>query len=74
MNIKKGNIVYIITGNEKGKTSEVLKVLKSGKLILKDINKAIKHKKSNEGGSRLTINRPIHISNVKLFENKEKKI
>ena len=49
MNIKKGDTVKILSGNDKGKTGEVLEVIpKTEKIIVKGINirkKSVKPRK-----------------------------
>jgi len=71
--IKKGDIVKIITGDDKGKTGEVLKVMpKKGKVIVKGCKlakKAVKpdQEKHPEGGF-IQIEMPIDISNVAKVE------
>ena len=42
MNIKKGDTVQILSGNDKGKTGEVLETMpKTGKIVVKGVNKGI---------------------------------
>ena len=71
--IKKGDTVRVITGNDKGRTGEVLKVLpKKGKVIVKGCKlakKAIKpdQEKNPEGGF-IQKEMPIDISNVAKVE------
>jgi large subunit ribosomal protein L24 len=67
-NIKKDDIVKIITGDSKGKTGKVLRVIKDkSQVIVEGHNRRYKHvrpsKKSPQGG-RVQIEQPIHISNV----------
>ncbi len=55
MNIKKGDTIQVLSGNDKGKTGEVIEVMpKDGKIIAKGINVRKKHvkprKKGEEGG------------------------
>ncbi len=67
--IKKGDIVTIIAGNDKGKSGEVLAVFpKKHTLIVKDCKvakKAIKPTDDNKKGGFVSKEMPIHISNVK---------
>jgi len=71
-NIKKGDTVTIIAGDDKGKTAEVLKVLtKSDKVIVagcKIAKKAVKPTEENKDGGIVEKEMPIHISNVKKVE------
>jgi large subunit ribosomal protein L24 len=70
--IKKGDNVKVIAGNDKGKTAEVLAVLKKeDKVLVKGINlvkKAVKPTEENPKGGHEFLERPIHISNVKKVE------
>lgn len=55
MRIKKGDTVQVLSGNDKGKTGEVLQVIpKADKIIVKGINIRKKHvkprKQGEEGG------------------------
>lgn len=55
MRIKKGDTVQVLSGNDKGKTGEVLEVIpKTGKIIVKGVNIRKKHvkprKQGDEGG------------------------
>ena len=74
MKIKKGNLVQVITGKDRGKQGEVLKVLpKKTRVVVKGINKVVKHKKNtgdkNNPGGRFEIEAPIHASNVMLVSD-----
>jgi large subunit ribosomal protein L24 len=70
--IKKGDMVKVIAGDDKGKTGEVLKVIpKEAKVIVKGVNiakKAVKPSDANPKGGFEYIEKPIHISNVKKVE------
>lgn len=70
IHIKIGDTVKIISGSNKNKIGEVLKVFyPTGKLIVKGINLRFKHCKpnrENEIGEIKQIEVPIHHSNVKL--------
>ena len=70
--IKKGDTVKVITGDDKGKTGVVLKVLpKEAKVIVEGVNvvkKAVKPTEENPKGGFITVEKPIHISNVKKVE------
>ena len=77
MHVKKGDKVIVIAGKEKGKTSTVSSVLREeNRVVLEGLNmmkKHIKPKKAGEKGGIVSIAMPIHASNVKLAEKKEKK-
>jgi len=66
--VRKGDLVYIRSGDHRGKTGEVIRVLtKSGEVIVKGINLRTKHLKptrlSPQGGI-ITKEAPIHMSKV----------
>ncbi len=66
--IKKGDIVEVIAGDDKGKRGRVLKVLpKKNKVIVEGVNIVYKHKKPTSQDQQSNIveqEAPIHISNV----------
>jgi large subunit ribosomal protein L24 len=68
LHVKKGDTVEIIAGNDKGSTGKVLRVLPDkNKVIVQGHNVARKHvrpSRKNPQGGRITIEKPIHISNV----------
>jgi large subunit ribosomal protein L24 len=68
--IKKGDTVVVMRGREKGKTGEVIRVLREkNRVVVKDVNLVKKHVKEipnvREGGI-YEFEAPIHISNVML--------
>ena len=75
MNFKKGNQVKVLTGKDKGKTGEIIEIIKKeDKLKIKSINMIKKHlkpTKQNKGGIIQKENY-LHISNVKNIDNKIK--
>lgn len=51
MKIKKGDTVKVLSGNDKGKTGEVLEVIpKQDKVIVKEVNVRKKHVKARKQG------------------------
>ena len=70
MHVKIGDTIKVISGSEKNKTGEIIKVYKNtGKIIVKGINFKFKHmkkNKDNEVGEIKQFEAPIHHSNVKL--------
>lgn len=66
--IKVGDTVKIISGFDKAKTGEVIKLLKStGKIVVKGVNLKFKHvkpKKEGDVGEIKQFEAPIHHSNV----------
>jgi len=69
MKIKKGDIVTIIVGKDKGKKGKVVRSIpKIEKVVIEGANVFKKHRKprkSGEKGSTVEVSMPIHISNVK---------
>ncbi|VFP81937.1 50S ribosomal protein L24 [Candidatus Erwinia haradaeae] len=69
--IRRGDIVIVLTGRDKGKQGIVREVLVEGKVIVDGINLIKKHQKptssSNQSGGIITKETPIHISNVAFF-------
>ena len=70
LHVKIGDKVQVISGFEKNKTGEVIKIYRNtGKVLVKGINYKFKHIKpntDNEVGEIKQIEAPIHHSNVKL--------
>ncbi len=69
--IRKGDTVVVLRGKERGKTGEVIKVLReANRVIVKNVNLVKKHVRGipnvREGGI-YEIEAPIHISNVMLI-------
>lgn len=71
--IKKGDMVEVITGDDKGKKAKVLQVLlKKSQVIVegcKMAKKAVKPSEKNPKGGFISKEMPIHISNVKKAED-----
>jgi len=76
-NIKKGDTVIVLTGNDKGKTGKVLTVFtKTSKVIVEKVQMIKKHTKpetKNADGGIIPMEAPIHISNVSLIDPKSGK-
>ena len=67
LKIKKGDNVVVITGRDKGKTGEVLRVFPAeARLLVQGINTAKRHTRPRMGepGGIIEKELPIHISNV----------
>ena len=69
--IKKGDTVYVRTGSYKGRTGKVLHVNPKKKtIIVEGINMKKRHQRPtqrNPKGGILSIEAPLHISNVALY-------
>src|ERR1700716_3833034 len=67
--IRKGDLVVVTTGKEKGKKGSVLRVLES-KVLVEGINRVKKHQRPNpvkgQTGGLIDKEMPLHVSNVML--------
>ncbi len=70
MNIKKGDTVKILTGDDKGKTAKVLMAFPArNKVLMEGINTIKRHQKPTRQGQKGQIVEkpmPMDVSNVKL--------
>ena len=77
LHIKKGDIVYVNTGEDKGKTGRVLKVLvEEQRAIVEGVNMVMKHTKPNAKspqGGRVEKEASVHISNLNPLDPKSGK-
>ena len=66
--IKKGDTVEVITGDNKGATGKVMRVLPDKDRVLiegrEPGSKHVRPSQQNPQGGRIRVERPIHISNV----------
>ncbi len=71
MNIKKGDLVIIKKGKDKGKTGKIIKTLPSeDKVVVESLNlvkKIQRAKKTGEKGEIISVPRPIARANVMLI-------
>ena len=69
--IKKGDEVIIMTGKDKGRRGQVLKVFRSSKILVENINLVKKHQKGNPNTGQesgiIEKEMPIQSSNAMLF-------
>ncbi|MFA7201914.1 MAG: 50S ribosomal protein L24 [Candidatus Paceibacterota bacterium] len=77
LHVKKGEVVRILTGKDKGKTGKIIKCLPTqNKVIVEGINVYKKHvrpRTQQEKGQTVLVPRPLHVSNVISTEvSKEK--
>jgi large subunit ribosomal protein L24 len=74
MNLKKGDYVIVISGNDKGRKGRVLKAYpKTNRVIVEKVHMIKKHSKptqTNPQGGIISKEAPIHASNVMLFNEK----
>jgi len=72
LHIKKGDTVYVNTGENKGQQGRVLEVIrKSDRAIIEGINLVSKHTKPNAKspqGGIIKKEAPVHISNLMLID------
>lgn len=72
LHIKKGDTVFVNSGEDKGKTGRVLEVLiKKDRAIVEGINMVSKHTKPNAAnpqGGIIKQEAPIHISNLNVVD------
>ena len=77
MKVRVGDKVKILAGKDRGKEGKVLVTLKTrDKVVVEGINIVKKHMKpnqTNETGGILSVEAPIHVSNVKVIEGKDSK-
>ena len=71
--IKKGDRVTVISGRDKGRTGDVLRVLhKKARVLVQGVNMAKRHQapSQTEPGGIVDKELPLHISNVALIDPK----
>ncbi len=77
--IKKGDKVFVMSGKDKGKEGDVLKVIKvaesQDKALVQGINLVKRHRKPSQenAGGIVSEERPIQISNLMIVDPKTKK-
>ena len=75
MKLKTGDKVVVIAGANKGKEGKITKVLET-QVVVEGVNVCKKHlkpKNNNGTGEIVSVERPIHRSNVMLVDPKTKK-
>lgn len=76
MHVKKGDMVQVIAGKDRGKIGEILKSIpEASKVLVKGVNLRTKHVKptqEGESGQIVTQEVPIHSSNVMVYSEKQK--
>ena len=77
LNIKKDDTVYVLSGEDRGKSGRVLKVLPAKqRAIVEGVNivtKATKPSAKHPQGGLVKMEAPIHISNLSLLDPKSGK-
>lgn len=68
IHVKKGDMVAILSGDDKGKTGEVLRVdVEARKVVVQGVNRVYRHMKPSRRyprGGRVQKEMPVNISNV----------
>lgn len=71
MRIKKGDIVKILAGKDKGKSGKVIKIIpQRERVMVEGVNifkKHVRPKKQGEKGEVVDVSRPINVSNVGII-------
>ncbi|MFA7308593.1 MAG: 50S ribosomal protein L24 [Patescibacteria group bacterium] len=74
MKIKKGDTVEVLTGKDRGKRGVVERVVtNTDRVVVTGVGVATRHRKPVRGvkqAGRISINLPIHVSNVALVDTK----
>ena len=77
LHIKKGDTVYVLAGEDRGKTGRVLSVLAAkGRAIVEGVNivsKSAKPSAKHPQGGIIKMEAPINISNISLIDPKSGK-
>jgi large subunit ribosomal protein L24 len=75
MHIKKGDMVEVVAGNDRGVRGEVIRVIpRDDRVVVKGVNMVKKHQKPRQGGRSqvqggiIEFEAPIHVSNVMLID------
>lgn len=74
--VRRGDLVYVTTGKEKGKTGEIIRVDRdNNRVYLKGLNMVKRHQRPSAGNEGGVVQKeaPIHISNVMHVDPKTKK-
>ena len=77
--IKKGDLVVVIAGKDRGQQGRVLEVLKdSDRIIVEGVQRVTKHikpgtRRDQQSGGIVHVEAPIHVSNVMLVDPETKK-
>ena len=76
MNLKKGNLVKVLTGKDKNKSGEIIEIIKTlNKAKVKGINIVKKHLKTTKEkkGGIISKENFIHLSNLMIVKDKKDK-
>ncbi len=74
LKIAKGDNVLIVSGDDKGKVGTVMIVNKKNHMVVVSgvnvVKKTVKQKDGSSDQNFVSVEKPIHISNIKKIENK----
>jgi len=80
MKIKKGDLVQVITGKDRGKQGKVIVAYPTeSRVLVEGVNRVKKHTKAgqtdrgSQTGGIITTEAPVHVSNVQLVVEKDGK-
>jgi large subunit ribosomal protein L24 len=76
LKVKKGDRVVVISGSDKGKRGEILRVMPDeGRVLVSGVNLIKRHTKQSAKtqGGIISKESPIHVSNVSLVDPKTQK-
>ena len=74
--IRKGDNVVVLSGKDKGRSGEVLRVMpKEDKAVVRGINIIVRHQRQTQAqeGGLIRKEAPIHLSNIALADPKDGK-
>lgn len=75
--IRKGDDVVVITGKDKGKRGNVLRVYADDRVVVQNVNMVKRHTRPNPArgvaGGIVEKEMPVHVSNIALFNPVTKK-
>ena len=75
--IRKGDEVVVLAGRDKGKRGTVLRRVDADHVVVEGVNRVKKHQRPNpmkgQTGGIVELDKPIHISNIALFNPATKK-
>ncbi|MFN4082563.1 MAG: 50S ribosomal protein L24 [Bacteroidia bacterium] len=73
LHIKKGDMVLVLAGDDKGKKGRVVEVItKTNRAIVEGVNIVSRHTKpnaQNQNGGIIKKEAPVHISNLQVIDN-----
>ena len=73
--VKQGDTIKVISGKDKGKIGEIVRILKNeNKVVVKEVNikrKHVKPRKEGDVGKISQFEAPIHSSNVILYNQEQ---